>query len=53
MLVIQKGEEGSNLVVALSLPDVKSYMLEGTPVGNLLVAHSTPKDINQLSLQFD
>jgi len=53
LLISTDGEEGSRVVAASSLPDVKSYLQYGTPVGNLLVAHSTPKDVNQLSLQFE
>ena len=52
ILVVSKGEERSNLVTASSFQDIKTYLLSGTPVGKLLIARSTPKDINQLSIQF-
>jgi hypothetical protein len=52
-LISAEGEEGSNAIAAASLPDVKSYLQFGTPVGNLLVSRSTPKNIEQLSIQFE
>ncbi|MDR2148932.1 MAG: AAA family ATPase [Tannerella sp.] len=53
LLVSSEGEEGSKLLAATSFQDIKSYLMAGTPVGNLLIARSTPKNINQLSLEFD
>jgi predicted ATPase len=53
LLVSTEGEEGSNLVSVASIPEIKTYLQYGTPVGNLLVSRSTPKNVEQISLQFD
>jgi len=53
LLISTEGEEGSKVIKAASLPDVKSYLQFGTPIGNLLMSRSTPKNVEQLSLQFD
>jgi predicted ATPase len=51
LLISTEGEEGSNVMTVALLPDVKSYLQCGTPVGNLLMSRSTPKNVEQLSLQ--
>jgi len=53
LLISTDGEEGSNIKVASSFPEIKTYLQCGTPIGNLLVARSTPQDVNQLSFQFE
>lgn len=53
LLVTTEGEEGSNLVSVASIPEIKTYLQYGTPVGNFLVSRSTPRNIEQMSLQFD
>ena len=53
LLISTDGEEGSNIKVASSFPEIKTYLQCGTSIGNLLVARSTPQNVTQLSFQFE
>jgi predicted ATPase len=52
LLISTDGEEGSKVMDTSSLLEVKQYLQYGTPVGNLIVSRTTPKNISQLSLPF-
>ncbi|MBI5875770.1 MAG: AAA family ATPase [Deltaproteobacteria bacterium] len=50
LLITTEGEEGSNIISSALLPEVKTYMQAGNPIGDLVISRTSPKNIHQLTL---
>lgn len=50
LLISTDGEEGSNIVSSVSLPEVKAYLQSGNTIGDFVISRTAPKNIHQLTL---
>ena len=50
LLITTEGEEGSKIIECAKLPEVKTYLQYGNPIGDLVISRTAPKNIHQLTL---
>jgi predicted ATPase len=50
LLITTDGQEGSNIVSSVAIPEVKAYLQSGNTIGDFVINRTAPKNIHQLTL---